>query len=184
MSRIGKQPIAVPSGVDVKIDGAAVTVKGPKGQLARAFDPEMSIDRVDGELRVNRPSDEQRHRALHGLTRALLANMVTGVTDGFQRTLELVGTGYRAEEEGKALVLSLGFSHPIRIAVPAGLTCVVEDRGKRLVVSGCDKEQVGQFAVDIRRMRPPEPYKGKGVRYLGEYVRLKQGKTGKGKGKK
>ncbi len=184
MSRIGKQPIPVPAGVDVRVDGAAVTVKGPKGQLARTFSPDMAIERVDGQLQVTRPSDEQHHRALHGLTRALLANMVTGVTEGFQRTLELVGTGYRAEQEGAAVVLSLGFSHPIRVQVPPGLACAIEDRGKRLIVSGCDKEQVGQFAVDIRRMRPPEPYKGKGVRYLGEYVRLKQGKTGKGKGKK
>lgn len=184
MSRIGKQPIPVPAGVDVKIDGAAVTVKGPKGQLARAFDGDMSIARVDGELRVTRPSDEQRHRALHGLTRALLSNMVSGVTDGFQKTLELIGTGYRAEEEGRTLVLSLGFSHTIKMPVPAGLQCTIEDRGKRVIIAGCDKELVGQFAVDLRRLRPPEPYKGKGVRYQGEFVRLKQGKTGKGKGKK
>ena len=184
MSRIGKQPIPVPTGVDVKIEGSAVTVKGPKGQLARAFDPDMAIARENGELRVTRPSDEQRHRALHGLTRALLSNMVTGVTDGFQRTLELVGTGYRAEEEGKALVLSLGFSHTIRKEVPPGIQCVVEDRGKRVIITGCDKEQVGQFAIDIKRLRPPEPYKGKGVRFAGEYVRLNQARTGQCKGKK
>lgn len=184
MSRIGKQPIPVPAGVDVKIQGSSVTVKGPKGQLSRVFNEDLGFERVDQELRVTRPTDEPRHRALHGLSRALLANMVTGVTDGFNRTLELIGTGYRVEDEGKALALSLGFSHVIRLAVPAGLQCAVEDRGKRLIITGADKEMVGQFAVDIRRLRPPEPYKGKGVRYQGEFVRLKAGKSGKGKGKK
>ena len=179
MSRIGKAPIEVPAGVDVKIDGNSVTVKGPKGQLSREFHEDMTIERENGAIVVRRPSDEQQHRALHGLTRALLANMVIGVTDGFEKTLEIEGTGYRAEPDGNVLVLNLGYSHPVRYSPPGGVSFDVEDRGKKVIVRGIDKEAVGQAAVDIRSKRPPEPYKGKGVRYQGEYIRRKAGKAGK-----
>jgi large subunit ribosomal protein L6 len=181
MSRIGKQPIAVPSGLNVTIDGLTVTVKGPKGELTRTFPEGVSIGQEEDALHVRRASDEQHHRALHGLARALLANMVTGVTDGFEKTLEIVGTGYRADEDGKAISLVVGYSHPVRVDPPEHITFTVQDRGKRVIVQGIDKEVVGQVAVDLRRVRPPEPYKGKGIRYLGEHVPLKAGKSGKGK---
>jgi large subunit ribosomal protein L6 len=179
MSRIGRAPIPVPAGVTVTIRDNHIAVKGPKGQLSRQLPPDMTIAEVDGELQVARPSDEANHRALHGLTRALVANMVTGVTDGYEKVLELEGTGYRAEEEGKTLVLNVGYSHPIKMVPPDGIAFAVEDRGKRVLVRGIDKELVGQVAVNIRQHRPPEPYKGKGIRYAGEKIRRKAGKAGK-----
>jgi large subunit ribosomal protein L6 len=178
MSRIGKQPIPVPGGVEVTLDdGNAITVKGPKGQLARTFPQEVVITREDGRLVVSRPNDEGKAPALHGLSRTLLNNMVTGVTAGFTKTLEVQGVGYRALLQGSNLQLALGFSHPIIVAPPPGITFAVE--GPRVHVQGIDKEQVGQVAANIRKLRPPEPYKGKGIRYQGERVRRKAGKAGK-----
>ncbi|MCG8467230.1 MAG: 50S ribosomal protein L6 [Gemmatimonadetes bacterium] len=176
MSRIGKQPIPVPDGVEVKVDGSHVSVKGPKGELARSFDGDMSIALDDGVVSVTRPSDEPRHRALHGLTRTLVANMVTGVRDGFEKRLEIQGVGYKADQKGKAIVLNVGFSHPVDVEPPEGVELKVESP-TLIVVSGIDKEKVGQLAAEIRGVRPPEPYKGKGIRYLGEYVRRKAGKA-------
>ncbi len=169
----------MPSAVKVNIDGTRVEVTGPKGNLARSVDPDMRLHLEDGRLLVTRPSDEPRQRAMHGLTRALLANMVTGVNTGFRKTLELVGVGYRAQKQGTKLVLALGYSHPIEIDPPEGISFEVE--GPRVHVDGIDKEQVGQVAADIRKLRPPEPYLGKGIRYQGERVRRKAGKAGKGR---
>src|SRR5687767_8079720 len=179
MSRIGKQPIAVPTAVKVEIDGRNISVTGPKGTLKREVVPEVRLHLEDGRLLVTRPNDEARERAMHGLTRALLQNMVTGVNDGFRRTLELVGVGYRAQMQGSKLVLALGFSHPVEIDPPAGISFTVE--GPRVHVEGIDKEEVGQVAANIRKLRPPEPYLGKGIRYQGEIVRRKAGKSGKGR---
>jgi large subunit ribosomal protein L6 len=176
MSRIGKQPVGVPSGVDVKLDGGHLVVKGPKGQLELDVHPEMQVSVDDGELTVARPSDKKEHRALHGLTRALINNMVTGVTEGFERRLEIVGVGYRAELKGKGLTLSLGFSHTIDYPAPDGIEFEVP-QPTNIVVRGIDKQKVGQVAAEIRAFRPPEPYKGKGVRYAGEHVRRKAGKA-------
>ncbi len=178
MSRVGKQPIPIPAAVKVEIDGSHVTVRGPKGELSRDVSAEMRLEIDDGRLLVSRPSDEPRHRALHGLTRALIANMVTGVDAGFTRTLELQGVGYRAAQAGEKVTLSLGFSHPVEVAPPTGIELQVEGTS-RVHVRGIDKELVGQTAANIRALRPPEPYKGKGVRYLGERVRRKAGKAGK-----
>jgi large subunit ribosomal protein L6 len=172
-------PITVPSAVKVDIDGRNVKVTGPKGTLAREVVPEVRLHLEDGKLTVTRPSDQPRDRAMHGLTRALLSNMVTGVDAGFRRTLELVGVGYRAQMQGTKLVLALGYSHPIEVEPPEGITFTVE--GPRVHVDGIDKEQVGQVAANIRKRRPPEPYLGKGVRYQGEFVRRKAGKSGKGR---
>lgn len=179
MSRIGKQPITVPAAVKVDIDGNKVNVNGPKGSLSREVNGDMRLHLEDSVLTVTRPSDEPRHRAMHGLTRALIANMVTGVDTGFRKTLELVGVGYRAQMQGTKLVLALGFSHPVELEPPAGITFSME--GPRVLVEGIDKEQVGQVAADIRKLRPPEPYLGKGIRYQGEVVRRKAGKSGKGR---
>jgi len=179
MSRIGRAPISLPPAVKVEIDGRRVTVTGPKGTLSREVVPEVRLHLEDGRLLVTRPGDEARERAMHGLTRALLANMVTGVADGFRKTLELVGVGYRAQTQGSKLVLSLGFSHPVEIEPPPGITFSVE--GSRVHIDGIDKELVGQVAADIRKLRPPEPYLGKGIRYQGETVRRKAGKSGKGR---
>lgn len=179
MSRIGRMPIPIPEGVQVDIKNSHVTVKGPKGVLSRSFNPDMKISIQDGKIVVTRPTDNRQHRALHGLTRALLANMVTGVTQGYRRELEIHGVGYRAEMRGPSLVLHVGFSHPVEIAPPAGITFGIEGRGKTIVVEGIDKELVGEVAARVRRVRPPEPYKGKGIRYAGEYVRQKAGKAGK-----
>jgi large subunit ribosomal protein L6 len=165
--------------VTVELSERTVAVKGPKGRLEQALPPDMSVRQEDGQLVVTRPTDQAHHRALHGLTRALVANMVTGVTDGFERVLEIEGTGYRADEDGSTLVLNLGYSHPIRVTPPEGIRFTVEDRGKRVIVRGIDKALVGQVAVNIRQFRPPEPYKGKGVRYAGEKIRRKAGKAGK-----
>jgi large subunit ribosomal protein L6 len=178
VSRIGKQPIPVPSGVDVKIDGSTVTVKGPKGELTQTFSEEMTVKLEDGEITVTRPSDERNHRALHGLTRSLLANMVTGVSEGFSKNLEIVGVGYRAALKGSDLEMQLGFSHPVLVIAEPGITFEVPAPTK-ITVSGIDKQRVGQVASEIRRWRPPEPYKGKGVRYQGEHVRRKLGKAAK-----
>ena len=179
MSRIGKQPIPVPSAVKIDIDGRNIKVTGPKGTLTREVVPEVNLTMDDGNLIVTRPSDAPRDRAMHGLTRALLFNMVTGVDTGYRRTLELIGVGYRGQMQGSKLVLALGYSHPIEIDPPEGITFAVE--GPRVHVDGIDKEQVGQVAADIRKLRPPEPYLGKGVRYQGEFVRRKAGKSGKGR---
>jgi large subunit ribosomal protein L6 len=178
MSRIGKMPITLPKGVEVRIDGNTVTVKGPKGELARDILPEIAIKQEDGQLLVSRPTDQQRHRAMHGLTRTLVDNMVRGVSEGFSKTLEMQGVGYRAQMQGNDLQLSVGFSHPVTVPPPAGIEFEVEGTS-RIVVKGINKEQVGQIAADVRKIRPPEPYKGKGIRYLGEYVRRKAGKAGK-----
>lgn len=177
MSRIGKQPIAVPTGVTVTIDGSTVRVKGPKGEMERTFRPEVSIRLDDGRLLVEREADTKTHRAFHGLTRALLANMVQGTVEGFRRTLELVGVGYRAEKRGNVLVLNVGYSHPVEYPEPEGIT-ITTPSPTVIVVEGVDKERVGQTAAEIRAVRRPEPYKGKGIRYQGEHVRRKAGKAG------
>jgi large subunit ribosomal protein L6 len=178
MSRIGRLPIAVPSGVDVKIDGRSLTVKGPKGELSRELHPDMAVARENGNLIVSRPSEQKHHRQLHGLTRTLVNNMVIGVTTGYRKGLEITGVGYRASLVGRKLQLNLGYSHPIEIDPPSGITFEVENP-TRLAVVGIDKELVGEIAARVRATRKPEPYKGKGVRYAGEYIRRKAGKAGK-----
>jgi len=183
MSRIGRLPIEVPAGVDISVEGATVSVKGPKGSLSRDIAPQLTIVREDGTLRVERPDDGKQSRELHGLTRTLIANMVTGVTTGYRKGLEITGVGYRAQLVGKKLQLSLGYSHPIEIDPPEGVAFEVENP-TRLAVTGIDKELVGHVAARVRAMRKPEPYKGKGVRYSGEVVRRKAGKAGKIGGKK
>jgi large subunit ribosomal protein L6 len=177
MSRIGKKPIDLPEGVSVTVDGDEVVVKGPRGELTRQFDPEMQISLEDGQIVVERPSDQRRHRALHGLTRALLNNMVVGVSEGYEIRLVIVGTGYRAVMEGSDMRLSLGYSHDIVVVPPPGLSFQVEERGQLIIINAIDKEMIGQVAADIRKLRPPEPYKGKGIRYADEYVRQKAGKA-------
>jgi large subunit ribosomal protein L6 len=178
MSRIGRSPIPIPQGVDVSVSGNHITVKGPKATLERDFHPEMAVSLQDGVLSVSRPTDARTHRALHGLTRSLIANMVQGVTDGFSKVLEIQGVGYRAAAKGKNIELAVGYSHPVPVEAPEGITLTVESP-TRLVVSGADKQLVGQIAADIRAHRPPDPYKGKGIRYEGEYVRRKAGKAAK-----
>ncbi len=179
MSRIGRMPIPVPAGVEISINGPEIRVKGPKGELGRSCHPDMHIELTDNQLLVSRPTDQRHHRALHGLTRALLNNMVIGVSQGFEKELEIVGVGYRAELQGESLKLSLGFSHSVVVDPPQDISFEVGQRTKRIIIRGIDKELVGRLAADIRKLRPPEPYKGKGVRYLGEYVRRKAGKAGK-----
>ena len=179
MSRIGRKPVPVPAGVQVKIEGQQVQVKGPRGELARTFHPDMLIMQEGSEIKVSRPSDDRSHRALHGLTRALLANMVIGVTDGFRKMLVVEGVGYRAEIAGKALLLYLGYSHPIRVEPPAGIKLSADPKARTITIEGPDREQVGQIAAIIRKLRPPEPYKGKGIRYENEVIRRKAGKAGK-----
>ena len=179
MSRVGRLPIEVPAGVDIKIDGSYVKVKGPKGELEWTFSPDMTIKQEDGEIVVERPTDQPTHRALHGTTRALINNMVVGVSKGFERILEIEGVGYRAEMDGKKLVINVGFSHPVIIEPPEGISFEVDMKVRQIKVLGYDKQSVGQVAADIRKLRPPEPYKGKGIRYQGEYVRRKPGKAGK-----
>ena len=178
MSRIGKQPIPVPSGVEVKIEGSSVSVKGPKGELSATFSDAMSIEMEDGQVVVRRPNDERQHRSLHGLTRSLIANMVTGVSEGFSKNLEIIGVGYRAALKGNDLEMQLGFSHSVLVVAEPGITFEVP-APTRITVRGIDKQRVGQVAAEIRGWRPPEPYKGKGVRYEGEYVRRKLGKAAK-----
>lgn len=181
MSRIGRMPITVPAGVDVKIgEGNVVTVKGPKGTLTKELHPEMKIELADGVLTVTRPSEEKMHKSLHGLTRTLLNNMVEGVTNGFSKELDVNGVGYRVQKQGKTLVLNLGYSHPIEMPEEDGITIDVPNPNK-IIVSGIDKQQVGQFAAVIREKRPPEPYKGKGIKYVDEHIRRKEGKAGKAK---
>ena len=183
MSRIGRLPIAVPSTVDVTISGRQVTVKGPKGTLSRELHPDISVTQEDGTLVVSRPTEQKTHKQLHGLTRTLVNNMVVGVTDGYRKGLEITGVGYRAALSGRKLTLSLGYSHPVEIDPPEGISFEVENP-TRLAVVGIDKELVGQIAAKVRSTRKPEPYKGKGVRYAGEVIRRKAGKAGKVGGKK
>ena len=179
MSRIGKKPITVPAGVEVKIDGNHISVKGPKGQLALDFNPEIAVEVKEGEITVSRPSDDKLHRSLHGLTRTLISNMVTGVTEGYSKTLEVNGVGYRAQKQGKDLVMNLGYSHQVIVPEVPGITVEVPS-ANQIVVSGADKQLVGQFAAEVRAKRPPEPYKGKGIKYAGEHIRRKEGKAAKG----
>ncbi len=176
MSRIGNAPIPVPTGVDIKIDGPAVTVKGKNGELKSVFNQDMTIALEDGVLVVSRPTDQQEHRALHGLTRSLLNNMVVGVSDGFERALDLVGTGYRVQQNGNGITLQLGFSHPVEVQPLDGVTLEVDGQ-VRVVVKGADKQAVGHQAAVIRKLRPPNAYTGKGVRYAGEQIHLKPGKS-------
>lgn len=178
MSRIGKKPIAIPEGVDVKLDGTVLTVKGPKGTLTRTLHEEVTVKVEGNEINVERPSDHKLHRALHGTTRSIIANMVEGVTNGFSKTLELVGVGYRATKSGSNLTLNVGYSHPVEITPEQGIEFEVPAQ-TQIIVKGIDKERVGQIASEIRAVRRPEPYKGKGIRYQGERVRRKEGKTGK-----
>ena len=178
MSRIGRLPIAVPSGVDVTIDGRRLTVKGPKGELSRELHPDMSVSREDDSIVVSRPTEQKMHKQLHGLTRTLVNNMVVGVTDGYRKGLEITGVGYRASKVGEKLQLNLGYSHPIEIDPPQGISFEVENP-TRLAVVGIDKELVGEMAARVRATRKPEPYKGKGVRYAGERILRKAGKAGK-----
>ena len=178
MSRIGKMPVAIPAGVEVTVaDGNLVTVKGPKGTLTQQLQPSMTIQQEGAELLVSRPDDGKENRALHGLTRALLHNMVVGVTDGYKKTLEVHGVGYRAAKEGNKLVLNIGYSHPVVMEETDGITIEVPSPNK-IIISGTDKQKVGQFAAEVRGKRPPEPYKGKGIKYTDEVIRRKVGKTG------
>lgn len=179
MSRIGRAPVIIPKGVDVNIDGLTVRVKGPKGELTRTFTADMEIAMEDGMIVVRRPSDEAHHRALHGMTRALINNMVVGVSTGFEKILEVNGVGYRAEMNGQNLVLNVGYSHPVTIEPPSGISFDVDVRTRQIKVMGANKETVGQIAANIRMVRPPEPYKGKGIKYLDEKIRRKAGKAGK-----
>lgn len=178
MSRIGKKPIEIPSGVTVTAKNNVVTVKGPKGELTRTFSSDMGIHIEDNTVTVTRPSEAKEHRALHGTTRSLISNMVEGVSKGFEKSLELVGVGYRAQKQGKKLVLNVGYSHPVEFEPAEGIEIEVPSNTK-ITIKGYSKESVGALASDIRAVRPPEPYKGKGIRYEGEYVRRKEGKTGK-----
>ena len=179
MSRIGRKPVVIPQGVDVKIENGHVTVKGPKGELNSTIHPMMTAEIKDGEVIVTRPNDGKEARSLHGLTRTLVANMVQGVTEGFKKELEIVGIGYRAAKKGNNLEMNIGYSHPVVMEEKNGITIEVPEPTK-IVVNGIDKQAVGQFAAEIREKRPPEPYKGKGIRYAGEYVAHKEGKAGKG----
>jgi len=177
MSRVGQQPIEVPAGVDVSIKGLEVKVKGPKGELAYSFHPDMTVRQEDGTVLVQRPTDKKDHKSLHGLTRSLIANMVEGVTNGYEKRLKLVGTGYRASKTGKSVTLAVGYSHPVEMEPPEGIEIDVPDA--TIVVQGVDKQMVGQFAAEIRAVRQPEPFLGKGIRYIDERVRRKPGKAGK-----
>ena len=177
MSRIGRMPIDIPAGVKVTLDGQFIAVKGPKGELTRTLHQDMKVNIQDNDITVERPSEEKQHRALHGLTRALIHNMVVGVTDGFKKELEIQGVGYRAQMKGKKLALTLGFSHPLELDAPEGIS-VECPSATSIIISGANKEHVGEFAAKIRGYRLPEPYKGKGIRYVGEHVRRKAGKAG------
>ena len=179
MSRIGKKPITIPAGVDVKINGSEVTVKGPKGELKNTFNADINIAIEGSEIIVTRPTDNKEHRSLHGLTRTLIANMVEGVTNGFSKELEVNGVGYRVQKQGKNLVMNLGYSHQVIMEEIPGITIEAPTPNK-IVISGADKQKVGQFAAEVREKRPPEPYKGKGIKYVDEYIRRKEGKAAKG----
>ena len=179
MSRIGKKPIAIPAGVEVKINGSEVTVKGPKGTLTNTFNADMGIAVEENNIVVTRPTDDKEHRALHGLTRTLIANMVDGVSVGYKKELEVNGVGYRAQKQGKNLVMNLGYSHQVIMPEIDGITIEVPNNTS-IIISGADKQKVGQFAAEVREKRPPEPYKGKGIKYVGEYIRRKEGKAAKG----
>jgi large subunit ribosomal protein L6 len=180
VSRIGRLPVAVPNGVQINVQGSDVHVKGPKGELKRTFSSQIGIALENGEIVITRKSDDPRERALHGTTRALLANMVRGVSSGFETVLQVEGVGYRAELQGKDLALFVGYSHPVKFPPPAGVSFEVDQKTRQIKVMGFDREVVGQTAAEIRRIRPPEPYHGKGIRYLGEKIRRKAGKAGKG----
>lgn len=179
MSRIGKKPITIPAGVDVKLDGNTVTVKGAKGELTYTFDADITVAVEGSEIIVTRPTDNKEHRALHGLTRTLIANMVTGVSEGYSKTLDINGVGYRAQKQGNNLVMNLGYSHQVIIPEVDGIKIDVPS-ANQIVISGADKQLVGQFAADVRKKRPPEPYKGKGIKYSDEHIRRKEGKAAKG----
>ena len=179
MSRIGKKPITIPAGVDVKINGSEVTVKGPKGELKNTFNADINIAIEGTEIIVTRPTDNKEHRSLHGLTRTLIANMVEGVTNGYTKELEVNGVGYRVQKQGKNLVMNLGYSHQVIMEEIPGITIEAPTPNK-IVISGADKQMVGQFAAEVREKRPPEPYKGKGIKYVDEYIRRKEGKAAKG----
>ena len=178
MSRIGRMPIAIPAGVEVKLDGSTVSVKGPKGELTRTVHENMKVEVNGAEVLVTRPNDEKENRALHGLTRTLIANMIEGVTNGFEKKLEVNGVGYRSQVQGNTLVLNIGYSHPVEMPFPEGVKAEVND--KIITISGIDNQKVGQFAAEVREKRPPEPYKGKGIKYIDEHIRRKEGKAGKG----
>ncbi|MEG1017247.1 MAG: 50S ribosomal protein L6 [Oscillospiraceae bacterium] len=179
MSRIGRKPIVIPAGVDCKVEGNTVTVKGPKGTLTQSFSSKMKLVIENGELTVERPSDDKEYRSLHGLTRTLISNMVVGVTDGFKKELEINGVGYRAAKQGSDLVMNLGFSHQVIMSDSSDITIEVPAANK-IIINGIDKQKVGQFAAEVRGKRPPEPYKGKGIKYVGEIIIRKEGKAGKG----
>ena len=179
MSRIGRKPITVPAGVEVKVDGAVVTVKGPKGQLTNTFNAAMNIAMEGNEITVTRPSDNKEHRSLHGLTRTLIANMIIGVTEGFKKELQVNGVGYRVQKQGTNLVMNLGYSHQVIMPEIPGITIEVPNPNS-IIISGPDKQKVGQFAAEVREKRPPEPYKGKGIKYIDEHIRRKEGKAAKG----
>ncbi len=179
MSRIGKQPVAIPKGVQVQVQGLNVKVKGPKGEMAFTFAEPVKVELKDQQVVVTRPSDQPAVRALHGTTRALIRNMVLGVSEGFSKRIQIEGVGYKAEMKGKQLVMALGFSHPVVVEPPPGIAFAVDEKARIITISGMDKELVGQVAADVRAWRPPEPYKGKGLRYEGEHVRRKAGKAGK-----
>ena len=179
MSRIGKQPITIPAGVEVKLDGTVITVKGAKGTLTRDLHPNIAVEIDGGVINVTRPNDDKLNRSLHGLTRTLIYNMVIGVTEGYKKELEVNGVGYRAELKGKDLLLKIGYSHDVVMTAPEGVTVEVPNPNK-IIISGPDKQKVGQFAANVREKRPPEPYKGKGIKYADEHIRRKEGKAGKG----
>jgi large subunit ribosomal protein L6 len=179
MSRIGNKPIEIPAGVDVTVEGSLVTVKGPKGTLSRNIHPNITVEKDGNTLKVTRPNDEKENRSLHGLTRSLIANMVIGVNETYKKELEVNGVGYRCEASGQVLKLKVGFSHDVVMTAPEGVTVEVPNPNK-IVISGADKQKVGQFAANVREKRPPEPYKGKGIKYVDEYIRRKEGKAGKG----
>lgn len=177
MSRVGNAPVVIPKGVDIQIDGQIVIVKGPKGTLTREMHPDMQLSVEDGELKVERPSEGKFHKSLHGMTRALIANMVTGVSQGFEKVLEISGVGWRAEKKGKKLIMNLGYSHPVEMEDPEGIETAMDGQTK-VIVRGISKEAVGAYAANIRAKRPPEPYKGHGIKYADEHIRRKVGKTG------
>jgi large subunit ribosomal protein L6 len=179
MSRIGRQPITLPQGLDVKVKGNHITVKGPKGELKWVFPRSIGVKVSDGNIIVERSSDSKRLRALHGLTRNIISNMVKGVSEGYQKVLEISGVGYKAQVQGKKLIMSLGYSHPVEYTLPEGITAEVDPKQTKITIKGIDKQLVGQVAAEIRSLRPPDAYKGKGIRYAGEVVRLKAGKAGK-----